>query len=281
LVGKTYRSTEKTPLGISEVSLAELRKEEFLEDHEKPSLLNPKRGYIYTANNRHWPSDAKFYGGRGYSYSYRGFRIDELLKGTHDFKTFQNIQCDNQVVDARFFLPKIQKILNLAQFKKWSMTADDSSEVLPLYRRLLDIIMERWDINEYALFKMLDGLTPAQEKEIHEFYQLAQKEIGGRNWGQIHRLHFPHMSKDESFHFAPNLAGVGDTHSVNPGTAKWNADKKIYEQYSGASMRMIIEMDEPPKIWLALPGLNRLYDQQASFSPWEEWKNCSYREVKF
>lgn len=281
LVGKTYRSTEKTPLGIPEVSQAELKQEEFLGDHEKPSLLKPKRGYVYTANNRHWPSDAKFYGGRGYSYSYRGFRIDELLKGSHDFKTFQNIQCDNQVVDARFFLPKIQNILNLTQFKNWSMTAEDSSVVLPLYRRLVDIILEKWDINEYALFKMLDRLTPAQKKELHDFYQLAQKEVDGRNWGQIHRVNFPHMSKDESFNFAPNLAGVGDTHSVNPGTAKWNADKKIYEHYSGASMRMIIEMDEPPKIWLAMPGLNRLYDQQPAFSPWEEWKNCMYREVKF
>lgn len=280
VVGKTYRSTAKNPLGISTISREELGKEEFLTANERPALLRPSRGYIYSANNRHWPTDAKFYGGRGYSYSFRGFRIEELLAGTHDMESFKKIQCDNQVVDARFFLPKIQNILKVAEFDRWSMLAEDSSTSLPLYRRLMDLMMEKWGVNEYALYKMLDDLSEKQIGELRESYQLAKKEVGGRSWGEILRLPFTHLSKSEVFDFSPELSGVGDTHSVNPGTARWNAEKKVYEQYSGASMRLIIEMDEKPKIWLSLPGLNRDYDQKTNFSPWEEWKNCHYREVK-
>ena len=281
LVGKTYRSLEKTPLGISSISFDELKKEDLLESTDRPALLKPSREYVYSANNRHWPSNAKFYGGRGYSYSYRGFRIDELLKGSQDVESFKNIQCDRQVVDARFFLPKLQRILNLEEFKGWSMLAEDSSKALPLYRRLMDLVIEKWEINEYALYRMLDQLTPNQVEDLRNIYLQAKEEIAGRSWGELHRIKFPHMSKSDDFIFSPELAGVGDAHSVNPGTANWNSDKKIYEQSSGASMRMIIEMEKTPKIWLALPGLNRLYDQESSLSPWEEWRNCFYREVKF
>jgi hypothetical protein len=77
------------------------------------------------------------------------------------------------------------------------------------------------------------------------------------------------------------MPGFGDTHSVDPGTARWNKNSNRYEQVSGASMRMIIEMTaRGPKIWLALPGLNRKYEQHEGRSPWLGWKNCQYSEVK-
>ncbi len=281
LVGKTYRHTEKLPLGIPTISMADLMKEEFLAPSERPHVLKPKRDYVYTANNRHWPSDARFYGGRGYSHSYRGQRIDEMLGGTQDVESFKNIQCDQKIVDARYFLPKFQKYLGLVEFKNWSMMAEDSSTLLPLYRRMFDLLIEKWEVNEYALFKLLDDLDEVQKKDLAEVYELARKEVGGRNWGEFHRVKFPHMSKNDAWIFSPDLAGIGDTHSVNPGTAIWNKDLKIYEQNSGASMRMIIEMNETPRVWLALPGINRNYHQKPANSPWEAWKACQYTELSF
>src|SRR3989338_3591391 len=112
------------------------------------------------------------------------------------------------------------------------MLAEDSSKVLPLYRRLMDLVIEKWEINEYALYKMLDHLTPTQVEDLRSIYLLAKEEIAGRSWGELHRIKFPHMSKSDDFIFSPELAGVGDAHSVNPGTANWNSDKKIYEQSS-------------------------------------------------
>ncbi|MFP5385872.1 MAG: penicillin acylase family protein [Bacteriovoracia bacterium] len=282
VVGKTYKHEEKLPLGIRTLTLAELTDEKFLESDEKPHVLKPVRNYVYSANNRHWPSDARFYGGRGYKSSFRASRIDELLvKDSHTVETFKNIQCDRQVVDARYFAHKLQKYLDENDFKKWSMVAEDKSKALPVYRRLMDILMENWQVNEYALFRMLDKLTEMQINELKSYYKLAVEEVDGRKWGQLHRLQFPHLSKNASWKFSPEIAGVGDTHSVDPGTAIWNSDKKIYEQSSGASMRLIVEMGDVPKIWLALPGLNRQYDQKAKTSPWKMWKNCEYTEVKF
>jgi acyl-homoserine lactone acylase PvdQ len=281
LVGRTYKQTQKLPMGIPEMSLEEFLKEEYLTPEERPHVLKPKRNYVYSANNRHWPSDSKFYGGRGYSYSFRGLRIDELLQGDQDLASFKNIQCDTQVVDARFFLAKIQKYLNAPELENWNMTLEDSSKALPIYRRLLDLVFEKWEVNEYALFKMLDQLTPEQEKDFKKIYHLAVAEVKGRTWGEIHVVNFPHMAKQDSWIFSPEIPGIGDTHSVNPGTAKWNPEPGLYEQNSGASMRMIIEMKQTPTVWLALPGLNREYDNKKDNIPWESWKKCEYTQLKF
>ncbi len=130
-VGKSYRHESKTAFGLSSQTQGEIEQDIFLDTNERPSVLKPHRDYIYTANNRHWPQDALFYGGRGYSYSFRGFRIDELLVGLQDVESFQKIQCDRQVVDARFFVPKILKHLEIIEFKNWNFQAEDSSVALP------------------------------------------------------------------------------------------------------------------------------------------------------
>lgn len=281
LVGKTYRHQEKIPFGISSKNLVEIQNEEFLMPEERPHVLRPKRQYVHSANNRHWPSDAAFYGGRGYSYSFRAFRIEELLQAKQDADNFKNIQCDRQAVDARFFLPKLQKYLNAPEFQKWDFMVNDNSTVVPIYRRLLDLVFEKWEVNEYALFKLLDHLSEDQIHDLKNFYETAKAETSGRIWGQVLKLNFAHMSKNDGWVFSPELPGVGDTHSVDPGTAKWNPDRKVFEQYSGASMRMIIEMSETPKIQLVLPGLNRHYTEKPETSPWENWRNCNYTELEF
>lgn len=280
LVGKTYKTTEKLPMGIPEMSMNEFLNPEYLTPEERPHVLKPERNYVYSANNRHWPVDSKFYGGRGYSYSFRGFRIDELLQEKQNVETFKNIQCDTQVVDARFFLVKLRKVLSLPELRDWTMVAEDSSKALPIYRRLLDLVFEKWEVNEYAFFRMLDNLSKDQLKDLENIYHTAVAEVGNRTWGEIHIVNFPHMAQSK-WVFSPEIPGIGDTHSINPGTSKWNPDRKMYEQNSGASMRMIVELGETPKVLLALPGLNRHYDTKKDNVPWESWKKCEYTELQF
>lgn len=282
LVGKTFKHEEKIPYGIGSMTFREFSEAQYLEASEQPHVLKPSRNYVYSANNRHWPADSRYYGGRGYSQSYRGFRIDELLKaGKHDKDSFARIQCDRQVVDARFFVPKIQKHLNISLFEKWDMIARDDSLALPLYRRLMDLMMGKWDVNEYALYRMLDNLNPQQVQQLKSLHARAAKEVNSKNWGEIHRVEFDHMSKNHEWKFSPEIAGIGDTHSVDPGTSKWDEDREVYQQYSGASMRMIVEMEETPKIWLVLPGLNVNYQNSTDRNPWRDWKDCQYTPVKF
>jgi len=281
LVGRTYKHTDKIPLGIPTMSYEEFKKESFLDSSEHPKVLKPKREYIYTANNRHWPKDAQFYGGRGYSYSFRGFRIDELLKEKQDVESYKKIQCDRQIVDARFFVPKFQKYLSSSIFQNWDFSSNDASTALPVYRRLMDVVMEEWKVNEYALFNLLDELSKEEVEQLKSLYEDVLHEVKGRNWGEFHVVNFEHLSKNKDWNFSPEIPGIGDTHSVDPGTSKWNSDRKIYEQFSGASKRMIIELHKTPKIWLSLPGMNRFYDQRKNDAAWRNWKDCQYQEVTF
>lgn len=281
LVGKVYKETKKTPFGSPSLSFNEFTQESYLGKDERPFVLKPKRGYVYSANNRHWPSNAKFYGGRAYSHSFRGYRIDEMLQSKQDIESFKNIQCDRQVVDAKFFLPKLKKYLKLSELENWDMIAKPSSKALPVYRRLMDISMEKWKVNEYALFKKLDNLSDKEIKDIHSFYALAVSDTKGKTWGEILKVSFPHMSKNSEWNFSPEMSGHGDVHSVDPGTSKWNESKGIYEHTSGASMRMIVELTKKnPIIYLTLPGLNRDYDSTKDNSPWLNWSNCQYVQVK-
>ena len=283
VVGQIFKDVNKDPYGISYETLEEMKKKEFLSPMERPHVLKPSRNYVYSANNRHWPSDSKFYGGRGYSYSFRGFRIDELLKNQkHDFESFKSIQCDRQAVDARFFVAKILKNVNIPELKNWDFKTEEHSLAPSLYRRLMDLTMQSWEVNEYALFRLLDNLNETQKRELNSFLKIARDQISGRGWGEVHRLTFAHLSKNDDWKFSPELPGFGDNHSVDPGSSTWDPDKKSYEQFSGASMRMIVVMKSVPEIYLSLPGYNRNYTQEHQGVPaWKEWKACQYSKVSY
>lgn len=283
LVGKVYKHETKIPFGIQTQNMSDLLRESFLTSEEKPHVLKPKRQYVYTANNRHWPSDSKFYGGRGYSQSFRGYRIDQMITShsKHDFDSFKKIQCDRKVVDAEFFLPRFKSYMKLPELNNWNEIATDQSKELSIYRRFMDLLMEKWHVNEYGLYSLLEKLSLEQISDLKNTYELAKKEVNGRSWGEIHQVGFFHLSKKSEWKFSPEIPGIGDTHSVDPGTAKWNADRKLYEQNSGASMRMIVELDKTPRIHLALPGVNREYDHKQSETTWLKWKNCEYSLVNF
>ncbi len=145
----------------------------------------------------------------------------------------------------------------------------------------MDIMMEEWKVNEYALYRLLDELTPEQENELKVLYKKVLNQVDKRTWKDFHRLGFEHLSKNEGWKFSPEIAGPGDNHSIDPGSSKWNNKRRVYEQNGGASMRMIIELRERPIIRLGLPGLNRHYTQKHTPKAWEEWKNCTYYPVPF
>jgi hypothetical protein len=129
---------------------------------------------------------------------------------------------------------------------------------------------------------LLDNLNPKQKEEFVSFYKVAKEQIAGRVWSDFHRLSFAHLSKYENWKFSPEIPGIGDNHSVDPGTSKWDPDLKTYDQFSGASMRMIIVMKDVPEIHLSLPGYNRNYTQQQPGIPsWAEWRSCLYNKISF
>ncbi|MFL5786231.1 MAG: penicillin acylase family protein [Bacteriovoracaceae bacterium] len=281
LVGNAYKAEGPTPYGIRELTREDLQNKNYFSPEERPHVLKPKRDYVYSANNRHWPEDALFNGGRGYSFSFRGNRIDELLQEKQDVESFKRIQCDHQAVDAKYFVPKLQSIIKIPELKGWNFVADENLVKPSIYRRFMDLLMQKWDVNEYGLWRLLDSPDESMRSEMHFTYQEALKSVGGRKWGELHRLAFAHLSKNTDWIFAPEIGASGDNHTVDPGTAKWNEDRKLYDHSSGASMRMIIEMEERPKIHLVLPGFNRDYTMKIEKNPWEDWKQCRYTTISF
>ena len=283
VVGQVYKKQSKDPQGIEEESIKEFLKPDLLQPQERPAVLKPVRNYVYTANNQHWPKDSKFYGGRGYSHMFRGYRIDELLRSQkHDVESFKKTQCDRMAVDAQFFVPQIIKHIDIPEFKNWDYSTTDDSIALPIYRRLMDLLMNQWKVNEYALYRLLQTPDQKQLLEMKSIYQNVLKEVNKRPWGEFHRLRFSHISKNTDWKFSPEMPGFGDMHSVDPGTATWDEDSKTYDHFSGASMRMIIELTETPQIHLSLPGKNRNYtSNESDFNPWIHWKSCAYEKINY
>src|SRR5690606_12932676 len=192
--------------------------------------------------------------------------------------------------DARFFLPKLIPILEkitdkkvvkeIEELKEWNLFTNDNSYATSIYRRFMDIAMDKLDVNEAAFIRLLDGLTEKETKTIQKAFILAKKEVSERRWGDLHRLEFPHLSKNSDWDFSPHLAGPGDNHTVTPGTSTWHKERKIYEQHNGASMRLIIEMKKTPEIYLALPGVNKDYQDADPFL-FNDWDKCQYHQVAY
>ena len=90
----------------------------FLEEAQKPIILNPGRGYIVTANNKIVPEDYPFYVSCDFDAPFRAERIEELLlqQEKHTVDSLKRIQNDVFSKRAEFFLPSI-KDLNPAEEK--------------------------------------------------------------------------------------------------------------------------------------------------------------------
>lgn len=276
VIGNIYKHEGPTPFGMKTLTYKELQSHVTLTPRERPHVMRPTRDYVYSANNRHWPVDSILNGGRGYSFSFRGNRIDELLREKQSVETFKKIQCNRQAVDAKYFVPKFLQKVKLPELESWDYETSESLVAPGIYRRFMDLLMEKWDVNEYGLWRLLDELTDSMRSEMISTYQEALKDINNRSWGEVHRLKFAHLSQNEDWIFAPEIGAPGDNHSVDPGTSEWNEDRKVYEHVSGASMRMIIEMEDRPKIHLVYPGFNRDYTSKSEKDPWKDWKDCKY-----
>ena len=281
MVGKTFQN-EIDPFGVQRLSTQEFLHPLVLTGVNRPHLFDSQRNYVVTANNKHWPADSLYKGGGAYALSFRAHRIEEKVKQTnkHTLETSQEIQCDQLVTDAQFFVPLIQKYLP-SFLENWNFISSDSSKEVGLYRRFMDLMMDEWELNETALYQVLQKLDQAKIKELTKLYAQAQKEVENRQWSHLSYLPFEHLSGDSDFEYSPVISGLGDEHTVGPGTTRWNKKKRMYEHYSGSSMRMIIEMSNPVKILLSLPGKNRDYHTKTQENPWNDWRACRYFQVAF
>lgn len=278
-----------------------------LSPEEMPAVFNPSRGFIATANNRQWPADSHFYGGRGYKAGFRAFRIEELLSAQpkHDEKSLRAIQCDMQSVDARFLAPLLLKTLAgrsqspeltgavemLGRWERQNFQAAIECEGCVLYRLWLAQLFAKTNLDETALYRILAQnagnaeLRKMAYSAIQESFDLAlnlMKKKGPRTrWGQWHLASFDHLAGPD-YRPATPIGSPGDEHSVSLGRNRWDGKQLNHE--SGASHRLIVRMSDPPEAWWVLFGPNiDLTDRSMTDprSPWMRWSRCEYQKVEF
>ncbi len=312
-VGRVPKRTSAGEVGIPDATLDEIRGVEYLDPSEMPAAMQPARGWVATANNRHWPVGSKFNGGRAYADGFRAYRIEEglIARSRHDLESQRKIQCDVQAVDARFLLPLMLEALgdrksesalgsgseeSLGWIEDWGRAgaadgylAARECRACPIYLRWADRLKEATGLGEGPLYRLLRA-QPKQEivsKAVATSWRDAlldwRRAFGGRfpSWGDVHRNFFGHLLGDAYF-LAEGIATPGDDHSVNPGSLQWR--ESFYEHQKGASHRLLVELTNPPTVHARLSGPNEdVADRhlEASGSPWRRWADCEYDRRMF
>lgn len=218
----------------------------------------------------------------------------------HDLRTHQLIQCDVQAVDARFLLPKLLENVQADQIshagaidalKQWDYQTTLSCTACGIYRRWMQNLLGDlgWDEKNLYLHLHAQKLDADFRAKLTQTLEKALSDLNIKpgdplpTWGVVHQNAFSHLASREFSEVLP-LPSSGDEFTVNPGTSKWNEEKRIYEQTSGASQRMIVEMTSPPTIYSIIAGPNldvRKGRLTHPGSAWMKWLQCQQVQKEY
>ncbi len=296
-IGRLPRRAWREPGTLEVVAPEALGPFEVLSSDEAPHVLNPRRGWVATANQLQWGADGKNSVGVNHTESFRGFRIEELLKrglsAGHSVDTFRRIQCDTQAVDARFLLPVLLKGMPasertgelLARLRGWNFEASLECRECALFRAWMELLGDPQWTYARAVEGKPEFWREAEEALLKARHRLASLEGGPWvRWGEVHRAGFPLTEALRPFALAraDTLETPGDSHSVAPGSSDWIDGEAFFSQHSGASQRMIVELTSPPTVHWVLPGANRgngLEQERATSPDRMAWAGCQLRTL--
>ena len=295
VVGRLPKRPWRDPGTMEILKASELKPFEVLSATEAPHVVNPSRGWIATANQLQWGSDGLNSVGSNHTESFRGFRIEELLRAglreKHSVESFQRIQCDRQSVDARFLLPVllagIPKSSVTERLASWNFDAGLECQECALFR----LWMKELGDPQWVYAQARHG-TPAFWKRSQEALSRAVVSLGRLpggpwvKWGDVHRAIFPRVEALRPFvisELASSLATAGDEHTVSPGSSDWSRDAEVqtFSQHSGASQRLVVELASPPRVYGILPGNSRVNGEleKATSPDRQAWAGCELREL--
>ncbi|MCC7443035.1 MAG: penicillin acylase family protein [Bdellovibrionales bacterium] len=296
-VGRVPVRRESAPYGVETLSVEELlAPRETLSPSQMPHVLNPRRGWIATANQRQWRAGSSLHPGRGHSAGFRGHRIRGLLSSSrkHSLESMKATICDTRAVDAPFFVPLLIEALPAADAKAhadaltilrdWDFSTGPDCRACGIYRRWMDQLLDKSGWPEPAVYRMLQ--SEPRSLPVAAALEHALADLKGAEpfptWDRLHRAAFPHIAGESYFRAAPIFA-PGDKHSVNPGTANW-VPGRGYAVSSGASQRVVIELTNPPRVHALLAGSNSGPARASIDSekgPWRRWAECKFDRIPF
>ncbi len=162
--------------------------ENYIEIIKKPSLFNPEKGYIATANQNVTPEDYDRWDVIGYDWAdpYRGDRVNSFLESKDKFnmKDMTNLQIDYFSIPSKQIIEmsKDYVLNNLEYFKKlieWNNILDKNSIEAGIYiewqTQIYYEFMKKFvpeSVQEYIyvqIYKVIEGISKMSEQEKTEF----------------------------------------------------------------------------------------------------------------
>ena len=238
-----------------------------------PKVLNPKAGYIVTANHKVTPEGFPYALTYDWAEPYRAERIEELLlaKEKLSLEDMKAIQQDQKSLLYRDFRPVLELLNPLSErsalwrerLLAWDGTMAKGSEealVFALWYTELTRLPQRevgeafWDEPRYLLRALKEGDKNCDQPNTEypetclDYAAMAlekaldrKEALKARTWGEVHRADFPHavLSHTPLKRLSDReVAFGGDRYTVNVGPF----DPSTLRMSHGPSYRQIVDL---------------------------------------
>ena len=166
---------------------------------KRPSLHNPDKGWIATANEDVSPKDYEYKETLNYVWSddYRGDRIEEVLNSKSDFnlKDMKDLQSDFLSIPARILVPMLKDLPSLSEkanaartkFENWDFILAPESIEAGIYAMWERVLREEADA--ILIPKEVEGLINIQMQKLVTWLSSEGATFGTRD-KQINKIEF-------------------------------------------------------------------------------------------
>ncbi|MGD6959438.1 penicillin acylase family protein [Rossellomorea aquimaris] len=221
--------------------------------NELPTIVNPEKGFIATANNKIASDDYPYHISNNFAQPYRYMRIGEVLEKGDNFTTedMKKLQMDQKNLQAQEFVPLFLKHLDKSQLSesqldafrllgKWNFVdGAEQTEPLIFHKWLYEIEAELYkDIPKgmQTLFKKKGQTTDELLRQSHRGVEPVWiKERGG----------LQNLLTDT---FKTTISDLANTYGDTINQWKWGDFHQVYFNHPLSSNRMLkpfFNADEP------------------------------------
>ena len=251
----------------------------YLDWEEHPHVLNPREGFIVTANNRQVGPEYPFHVTSGWYGPYRAMRIREMVEAGSALTAADVARQQMDVRDAHAlrYLPHAVRAAEAAGdtaavrlLRGWNGEARMDSRAAPLFYVWYEVLRRKVGEDEYrggrmyfprhAMDRLLEGgasrwvddVSTAKTETLEELSAGAMREaagaVAGRTWGELHLTRMEHplgvvsaLDRALGLNVGP-FPNRGSPNTVN--VAPYGGSALPYVSGYGASQRHVVDMGD-------------------------------------
>ncbi len=281
----------------------------YIPREQNPSILNPKSGYIASANQRSAANNFPYYFTGKFEHARNRVINDSLrLKSNFTIEDMKKLQSNTFNIFAHEALPPIvsslesQKVSNplIAQLKTWDAKYNKSSLMPTVFEELWRTLYDN-TFEEVLMYKdTLDVLYP----EDFRLVTLLTKDTKSKIWDDV-RTKEKVETKDEII--AKSFTEITDAKNASELVKPWSVKRKVninhytripafsaqdlevdgtpdalnaVNKAGGPSWRMIVSLEKETQAYGVFPGgqsgnpLSQYYKNMV-----DDWVNCKYHKL--